>query len=212
MAIPSDYSGLLYWRDIDHAYLDAGVTPVATTGDLIQQFTDRSGNGFHMVQATSGSRADLQTVGGLTAARFNGGQFYTMGDPYGVGGTPVTAVELYRLMRVPSVNTTKGLDVSSGVGASSATETLYTFSDGNVYDQSLTSSTRRGPIAGVLANTWQIQTIRSENGRWTEWIDAFVKWDTFTNTFSATATPIFGKNCPLHHSATAGSPRAPTAI
>ncbi len=190
MSVPTDLSNLLYWRDIDHAFKDAGSTPANTTADLIQQFTDRSGNGFHMVQTTSGNRADVQTVGGLLAARFNNGQFYTMGNPFGVGGTPITAGELFWLLRVPAGTLTNGFNVTSNVGGG-ANNSVHPYVDNYIYDDNLTT-VRKDQIGQVTRDAWYVYNIRSKDGRWSAWNNSGRIYDTFTNTFSATAAPIFG--------------------
>lgn len=73
---PLDLPGLLAWWDFtDPAVLftDAGTTPVASDGDLIYQANDKSGNGYHLTQPTSGKRPvhkEAQT-NGRAVARFD---------------------------------------------------------------------------------------------------------------------------------------------
>lgn len=53
---PDQVQGLAAWYTADvGVYSDAGVTP-ATSGGLVQQWNDRSGNGRHLIQLTSGLR------------------------------------------------------------------------------------------------------------------------------------------------------------
>lgn len=55
---PTSISSLQLWVDSAAArnFTDAGTTAVTTTGDLIRQRNDRSGNARHLSEATSGSR------------------------------------------------------------------------------------------------------------------------------------------------------------
>jgi hypothetical protein len=61
---PSDISTL--WKDT------AGTTPVTADGDLVARMNDKSGNGFHVIQATSGARP-IYRAG-------TGGKHYLEGD------------------------------------------------------------------------------------------------------------------------------------
>jgi hypothetical protein len=57
--LPTDIAGCKLWLDFSDAdtlFTDAGSTKVAIDGDLIYQVNDKSGNGNHMVQATSSQR------------------------------------------------------------------------------------------------------------------------------------------------------------
>jgi hypothetical protein len=50
-------AGALAWYKPETGlFTDAGTTPVASDGDLVYQWNDQSGNGYHLVQTTSGDR------------------------------------------------------------------------------------------------------------------------------------------------------------
>lgn len=56
---PANISGLKLWidfSDADTLFTDAGSTPVSSDGDAIYQANDKSGNGNHVLQATSAYR------------------------------------------------------------------------------------------------------------------------------------------------------------
>jgi hypothetical protein len=61
---PSDLSTM--WKDT------AGTDPVTADGDLVARIDDKSGNGNHLTQATSGNRPTYKTSGGLHWLEFNG--------------------------------------------------------------------------------------------------------------------------------------------
>lgn len=61
---PLDVSGLVAWYDfgdMDTLFTDAGVTKVSVDGDAIYQASDKSGNGYHVTQATEAYRPLFKT-------------------------------------------------------------------------------------------------------------------------------------------------------
>lgn len=63
---PSDISTL--WKDT------AGTTPVTTAGDPVARMDDKSGNGHHLTQTSSGKRPTYQVASGKPYLQFNGAQ------------------------------------------------------------------------------------------------------------------------------------------
>lgn len=60
---PASLTGLVAWYKADTGvFVDAGST-LATNGQTVQQWNDQSGNGYHLKQATGGSRPTFQTAG-----------------------------------------------------------------------------------------------------------------------------------------------------
>lgn len=191
MAIPSDLANLLFWRDANNAYTDAGSTPATTVGDLVQQFTDRSGNGWHMTQATSGSRGDIQMQAGVKCVRFNNAHFYNMGDMFNTAGTPATAGEWFWLLRVPGIRV-NGSHITSGTSYGGG-DSLYGYSNGLIYDKTL-STLRQDSIAGLPYGFWHTYSVRSKAGRWSAFINGEMVRDNASNVFSPPPAAIFGKN------------------
>lgn len=71
MPFPDTLAGYQFGIDAASTFTDAGTTPCASNGDLIQQATDLSGNDRHATQATSGSRPDYVVVAGKPVMRFS---------------------------------------------------------------------------------------------------------------------------------------------
>jgi hypothetical protein len=75
---PADVFGasLALWADtadLSRLYQDsAGTTPVTAAGQPVGRIVDRSGNGRHLIQATSGNRPTLVAHGTLFGASFDG--------------------------------------------------------------------------------------------------------------------------------------------
>ena len=62
--VPTDVSNMILWYDFSDAnylFTDAGSTKVSSDGDAIYQANDKSGNGYHLVQATAGYRPLYKT-------------------------------------------------------------------------------------------------------------------------------------------------------
>ena len=80
-------SGAALWldgADSSTLFTDAGVTPVNVSGDLVYQWSDKSGNNRHATQATSGNRPTwippASGQNGFGAIAFNGtSQFFNTG-------------------------------------------------------------------------------------------------------------------------------------
>ena len=76
--LPQNYSGLKLWYDASDAdtLFDAvsGGSPVVTNGSPVARWEDKSGNGLHLTQATSGQRPTLNVAAknGLDALNFDG--------------------------------------------------------------------------------------------------------------------------------------------
>lgn len=64
---PSDLSTM--WTDT------SGTTQVTSDGDLVARIDDKSGNGRHLIQATSTARPTYKTSGGLHWLDFDGGDW-----------------------------------------------------------------------------------------------------------------------------------------
>lgn len=73
---PASLPNLLLWYDFsDLATLftdTGGTTPVTADGDLIALVNDKSGNGHHLSQGTSGNRPAYDLTSGVHSAQFDG--------------------------------------------------------------------------------------------------------------------------------------------
>ena len=102
-------SGAALWLDASKQaslYTDAGVTPVATSGQSIHQWKDLSGNGRHAIQATSGNRptwiAPASGQNGLGLVSFNGSTSYvSVSIPF---ATPYTVMAVLKQKRNTQVD------------------------------------------------------------------------------------------------------------
>lgn len=69
---PASLPGLILWAEPDatHTYTDAGTTLVSADGQAVYQLNDKSGNGNHLIQATSGNRPTYKTGSGKPYLQF----------------------------------------------------------------------------------------------------------------------------------------------
>ena len=67
-----DFFNPVIWLDeLSAFYQDAGITPADAAGEVVGQWTDRSGNAFH-ANASGGNRPPLVSVGGVLLPDFDG--------------------------------------------------------------------------------------------------------------------------------------------
>jgi hypothetical protein len=78
---PSDINTL--WKDT------SGTSAVTTDGDLVARIDDKSGNGYHLTQATSGNRPQYKTSGGLHWLLFDGVDDVLANTSFSLSGTTV---------------------------------------------------------------------------------------------------------------------------
>jgi len=73
---PASISGLVAWydpSDFSTMFQDsAGTTPVTAANDPVGKILDKSGNGYHAVQETAGSRPILELNSGYYSLKFDG--------------------------------------------------------------------------------------------------------------------------------------------
>lgn len=74
---PTDITGLVSWHDFSDQstlYTDAGTTLVTADAQSIYQVNDKSGNGYHVIQATAGARPlyKVNLLNGKSGALYDG--------------------------------------------------------------------------------------------------------------------------------------------
>lgn len=128
-------------------YTDLGSTPCTTTGDLIEQWSDQSGNARHATQTTSGNRPTYDATGfnGLAASNYAAASSQFLSFPSMASLSKVSAFIAVKALADPSAGH-NGAGLWK-IGGGSAWDTSYPFSDGIIYDDAIkaTGSTIAGP-------------------------------------------------------------------
>jgi hypothetical protein len=129
--VPTDVSNMIIWIDFSDAnylFTDAGSTKVSSDGDAIYQANDKSGNDYHVVQATAGSRPLYKTniQNSKSVARFDGSDDW-MDKAYGA-----TKSQPNTFFSVWKSNNAEG-------------DACYIFDGHTTYRQALLSSTAATP-------------------------------------------------------------------
>lgn len=138
VSIPSRY---MWLKAATGFYTDAGSTPCTTTGDLIQQWNDASGNSRHATQATSARRPtfDASTLGGLANFLESSQQWFALPTLTGLNtGTSGTGIDVLVVVKAaadpPASRAGSGLWT---IGADGSWDAAYPYSDGVIYDDAV---------------------------------------------------------------------------
>lgn len=101
---PLDLGPLGWYRADQGVFTNAGTTAATTTGDVIQQWNDLSGNNRHLIQATAVNRPTLNTnaINGQSAILFDGSNDFL---PW----TGAISPQLQRTIYVVSKGATNGV-------------------------------------------------------------------------------------------------------
>jgi len=185
---PADLSPL-FWVDAD----DSATITIATG---VSQWADKSGNAYHLVQATGSAQPAVASgaLNGLDVVRFNGSShrlavssFPTAESAYSVYIVVDKAADPANAS--PKVGAWHG---TSDGGVSNASH--FPFSDGNVYE-SFGSSARKtvGNLTPSLASA-RIWNVNSASGAWSTYLDGTSVFSTGTNTVGMSSTFHVGSN------------------
>lgn len=201
MTIPSDIADLALWLKGDTGlYTDAGTTPAVNHGDLIQQWSDQSGNGNHATQATSGNRPTLSTatVNGKNVVAFDAAsaQFLALPDLF----NGATSGEIFFVVKTavhPPVNTAYTGWCVFGSNPGGALPAHFPYTDGVVYDSwGLNVRSTVGDI-GNLATNYFVYNVYTNTNDWRVFKNkAFIKEETTFAVVGWTPTPLIGQSEP----------------
>lgn len=159
----------------------------ATSGDRLSQLTDRTGNGRHVTQVTSGNQPLLTTASSIPVARFDTTRLDVMNFASNVFNSFTSGAELFAVIR--AIDTSPRGFCRFG---SSGSEDYYTFG-GGVYS-GFGSTTRQNASYGAATVTnFNVLTVRSVPGEFTMWINGTQIFTSATNTVGWDATPWIGK-------------------
>jgi hypothetical protein len=161
---------LLAWYKADtEVFSDAGTTPAVDT-NTVQQWNDQSGNDFHLLQASAGSRPVFNTAGfnGLQGITFSGDFLQIAAETLEIGGAEFSAFCVMKIGSGTNNNgriislfgTTAGNDFSAPVmdfDTQTATPSIRVFRGAAVGESTIVYDTnyRLGTIAdGADQNTY----------------------------------------------------------
>jgi hypothetical protein len=106
---PLSLSPLAYWdiSNLDSLYQDtAATTPVTASGQSVARVNDLSGNGYHLLQSSSGNRPLYQTGSGFASLQFSNAssRYLKVATP----AFPISTVEVYILAKATGVTAYQG--------------------------------------------------------------------------------------------------------
>jgi len=183
---PTDIAGLNLWLPADQI--------VATDGDPLDDWKDRSGNAYDYTQSTSGDRPTYKAniVNGNPVVRFNGTNQYFTGPNHLTGLTAATILIVMKSDNDPPVVGDGGLwRLGSDTSSGSANHVPYT--DGVIYDGagSNTRYTVGDPTPSLAA--WRAYSIVTSSSEWTARLDNSTLYTTGSNTVGWRTAPLLGK-------------------
>lgn len=180
---PDVVSGLSQWLKADDGlYTDTGLTtPVSADGDAVAGWQDKSGNGRHMTQSTSGSRPlyKINIVNGKPVVRFDG----TDDVLAGANLSALSAAEAFIVVKTGQADPPAA---GAGTGlwhyGTDTQASHYPFSNSNIYDNFGTNSRKTvGDPTPSLA-TFRLYNVMSKSGTWTARLDGTQIYTVASNT------------------------------
>jgi hypothetical protein len=145
---PASLPGLILWAEPDatHTYTDAGTTLVSADGQAVYQLNDKSGNGNHLIQATSGNRPTYKTGSGKPYLQFTAANSTRMDTASNVAAGDGSGQNYMALSIVVD-------SIASANGIAACTSILRTFGggDGSTWLVESTGTSEFGPV--VTAGT-----------------------------------------------------------
>lgn len=168
-------STLKLWLDADDA-----ATFTYSSGVVVSQWADKSGNANHGAQATTSAQPSRATsqINGKAAVRFYQDDVLT----FPAFGGAFTAVEVFAVVKVdadPALNTARsGFWYFSGDTAISH----IPWTDGNVYDSFGTTARKSTGNPTPSMASWNLYNVRSASGAWSSHFNGTQRYSTATNT------------------------------
>lgn len=180
---PDSIAGLAQWLKADDGlYTDTGLsTPVASDGDLVAGWQDKSGSGRHMTQSTSGNRPayKVSILNSKPVVRFDGSNDVLAGANL----TALSAAEAFIVVKIGQADPPPS---GSGTGlwhyGSDPQATHYPYSDGNVYDNFGTNSRKGLGNPTPALDAFRLYNVTTKSGGWTARIDGTQVYTTASNT------------------------------
>jgi hypothetical protein len=193
---PSDISSLVYWGDASKLVYNVASTTLATDGQSIADWQDRSGNGHTFAQATESKKPLFQTdeVNGRSVVQYQGGDDWLQATSKLI---PIGAKSIVTVLKVNADSqgsiiqendhngSNNGFKIEYRDGTNSINATLV--SPGTtIYDPDSTSFDSFDGNYHVITHTWDGTT---GGGKVTLWIDGVLqKLDTSVATESVVGT------------------------
>lgn len=197
---PSDISGLQLWLDATTGLFDAtsGGSAVTTDGSAVARWEDQSGNGRHFTQSTSNNRPVLKTSiqNNKNIIRFDAvNDFMQMGSSFS-GLTSACYFIVLKITNDPPTNQAKAghpIFFLYGNTAGFATASAYTWTDGNIYDCTMTTTRKTVGNPSISLINFHLYNVESTDSAWTARLNKTQLFTTSTNTFSQNGT-ILGRS------------------
>lgn len=183
---PDDFS-ITAWYDADDSstlWQDSGrTTPAASDTDPVGAWDDKSGNGYHVIQATAGSRPTLQTgeLNSKSVIRFDGTDDSLRNAAFTDFGDKFTAFAVVSHASAGSADDTQGV-FEAHSGTSDSGFALIHGTNGSVWRARDASGSAISVLGSQLRDsTWHIHTGDCTGNLLRYWLDtAFVGSTVYT--------------------------------
>ena len=187
---PADISGLQLWLDATTGLFDAtsGGSAVTTDDSAVARWEDQSGNGRHFKQSINNNRPALKTSvqNSRNIIRFDADNDFMEMDSAFSG---LTSASYYVVLKIsidpPTQESKTGHPIHFLYGTDSGfSASHYTWTDGNIYDNTMTTSRRTaGNPTPSLAN-FHLYNVDASGSAWTNRLNKTQLTTFASNTFS----------------------------
>lgn len=185
---PTTITGLKLWAE---ARLETGFSD----SDPVATWTDFSGEGNHLTQATEANKPLYRTniINGEPAMQFDGSNDY-----FGLSNilSGESAGEVFLVVQIdtdpPGASAQSGIWNMDGDGSNAC---HYPFTNGTIYDAWGSTARKTTVNPSPALTSPRLYNVSSESGAWTSRLDGAQIYTTATNTFSSfSGSPYLGRS------------------
>jgi hypothetical protein len=185
---PKTIPGLQLWLDANdkNTIFDSntGGSLVTTNGGLVGRWEDKSGNGRHALQSSSGVRPtlELNIQNNLNCMRFDGTNYFSS-----INTSSTTSAFIICVFKIDNDPPTSTSFTGHPFGTISNANSHSPWVDGIIYDATFTSGRKTTSNPSRSLTLFTMYSVQSQSNSWISKINSIEFFNTTSNTFQNTS-------------------------